>query len=76
MSKEMANAETAEIQPGRNWQPAALVIGGVIGAAVGVAAAYLLIQRSGGENPPKVSLSEGVKIGVLVLGLLRSVATL
>ena len=75
MTNEMVNAETGEIQVS-NWKPAALVIGGVIGAAVGIAAAYLLIQRAGDDNPPKVSLGEGVKVGVLVLGLLRSIATL
>ncbi len=59
-----------------NWKPKALVIGGVVGAAVGVAAAYLLVQRSKDEGAPKLSVGEGVKIGVLVFGLLRSITNL
>lgn len=68
------NREIAEIQ--ENWKPKVLVIGAVLGAAVGVAATYLLIQRYGEEQPPQINMTEGVKIGVLVAGLLRSIATL
>ena len=38
--------ETMEITTTDNWKPKALLIGGVVGAAVGAAAAYLLVQRS------------------------------
>ncbi len=68
--------ETMEITTTDNWKPKALVIGGVVGAAVGVAAAYLLVQRSKEDGVPKVSVGEGVKIGVLVFGLLRSITNL
>jgi len=68
------NRELAESQG--NWKPKVMVIGAVLGAAVGVAATYLLIQRYGDEHPPQINMTEGVKIGVLVAGLLRSIATL
>jgi hypothetical protein len=68
--------ETTEIVPLDNWKPKALVIGGVIGAAVGVAATYIIIQRSEENKPPELSVGEGVKIGVLVFSLLRSIANL
>ncbi|MCC7129727.1 MAG: hypothetical protein B6D39_04530 [Anaerolineae bacterium UTCFX2] len=70
------SAENVEIIPADDWKPKALVIGGVIGAVVGVAATYLLIQRNEDDASPEISLGEGVKIGVLVLGLLRSIASL
>jgi 4a-hydroxytetrahydrobiopterin dehydratase len=41
---------------------------------VGVTAGYAA-QRSKDGEPPKMSVGEGVKIGVLVFGLLRSVPT-
>jgi hypothetical protein len=69
--------ESMEITTTDNWKPKALLIGGVAGAAVGVAAAYLLIQRSKDEDgAPKITLGDGVKIGVLIFGLLRSISNL
>ncbi len=60
-----------------NRKPVILVIGGVLGALVGLGAAYLLIQNAEKEGkPPQVSPVDGVKLGVLVMGLLRTVATL
>ncbi len=68
--------ETLEITPVENWKPRVLLIGGVLGALVGVAAAYLLIQRAEEDRPPKMNVGEGVKLGVMVFGLLRSIASL
>jgi high-affinity Fe2+/Pb2+ permease len=68
--------ETMEITTMDNWRPRALVIGGVIGATVGVAAAYLLVQRYKEGEVPTLSVLEGVKLGVLVFGLLRSISNL
>jgi hypothetical protein len=59
-----------------SWKPKYLFLGGLLGTMVGVAAAYLILQRADEESPPDLSLGEGVKIGVLVLGLLRSIAAL
>ncbi|MCC6955493.1 MAG: hypothetical protein IT316_01790 [Anaerolineales bacterium] len=66
----------SDIVPAGDWRPKALIIGGVIGAVVGVTATYLLLQRNEDDTPPDFSVGEGVKIGVLVLGLLRSIANL
>jgi CBS-domain-containing membrane protein len=68
--------ETMEITPVENWRPRVLIVGGVLGALVGVAAAYLLIQRAEEDKPPKMNIGEGVKLGVLVFSLLRSIASL
>lgn len=60
-----------------DWKPKVLIIGAVLGALVGLGAAYLLTQNPPEDgSPPKISAGEGVKLGVLVMGLLRSVAQL
>ncbi len=59
------------------WTGKLLAIGGALGALTGMAAAYLLVQRSRklGEKPT-LELGEGIRLGVLIFGLLRSVALL
>jgi high-affinity Fe2+/Pb2+ permease len=69
--------ETAlELHKTGNWKPRVLVIGAVVGALVGTAAAYLIVQNAKEDAPPKFNAGQGVKLGVLVLGLLRSIASL
>jgi hypothetical protein len=72
MSNQEIQTTSAE-----NWKIKLLLAGGVIGALVGAAAAYLFIQNNPiDDGPPQVSAGEGVKLGVLVFGLLRSIASL
>lgn len=62
---------------GEGWKGRALLVGGVLGALAGVGAAMLFIrraERSGGAV--ELSPGEGIRLGVLVLGLLREVALL
>ncbi len=54
-----------------------LIVGAIVGALTGVGAAYLLIQRA--ERTRKdvtLTTGEGLRLGVLVLGLLREIARL
>lgn len=60
----------------QKYHPTTLVIGAVIGAAVGAAGAYLLARKYAKDESVQISATEAVKIGVLVFGLLRSIATL
>ena len=54
-----------------------LAIGGVAGALIGLAGAYMLVQNAEREDKPiEISTGEGVKLAVMVFGLLRSIATL
>ncbi len=69
--------EIIEEQAVENWKTKALLVGTVLGAVVGAGAAYLLIQRAVREEKPlAVSAGEGVRMGLLVFGLLRQVALL
>ena len=71
MENEMA------MQTQDQWKNKVLLIGGAVGLLTGVAVAYLLVQRS--EKAGSTALlnsSEGVKLGLLVLGLLRQITQL
>ena len=58
-----------------NWKMKTLIIGGIAGLLTGLLAAYLLIQRAEqGEEKPKLSAGEGVKVGIGVLGLLKLIS--
>ncbi len=60
-----------------SWTSKVLVIGAVVGAFTGLGAAYLMIQRARKRaEPPNLNASEGIKLGLLVFGLLRQVAML
>jgi len=60
-----------------NWRLKVLIIGGIVGVLTGLGAAYLLIKRAEREDTtPQLGAGEGVKLGLLVLGLLKQVASL
>ena len=64
-----------------NFRRAAMLIGAVGGALVGVLAARVFIKSAeteagGDENALTVSPSKGLQIGVLVMGLLRQLSSL
>lgn len=54
-----------------------LLFGAIIGAVTGLIAASLLHRRAEkGERETALTAGEGMKLGVLVLGLLRAIASL
>jgi ABC-type Mn2+/Zn2+ transport system permease subunit len=54
-----------------------LIIGTVLGAVTGLSAAYLLTKRAEQKGEAlKITSGQGLKLGVLVAGLLRSILTL
>jgi len=55
----------------------AYIVGGIVGAAIGLTTAFMLTQ-SADENsgPPDFSPTDVLKLGVGVLGLMRGVAAL
>jgi hypothetical protein len=79
----MAKQDKVSIEPNQiveldtTWTGQVLVIGAVVGALTGLGAAYLLIQRAKKRaEPPNLNASEGIKLGLLVFGMLRQVAML
>jgi hypothetical protein len=66
-----------ETEPLANSQAKTLLIGAGVGALTGLAAAFLLGRRAAKtESEVTITPTEGLKIGLLVIGLLRSIATL
>jgi hypothetical protein len=60
-----------------SWKTKTMLIGALVGALVGVGAAYLLVQKSERDQGRlSITAGEGVKLGLLVLGLLRQVTLL
>lgn len=60
-----------------SWKLKTLILGAVIGAATGLSAAYLLTRRAEQQGQAlTITSGQGLKLGVLVVGLLRSILNL
>jgi gas vesicle protein len=72
---ELNNSVTPE--PDQSWKMKTLLIGGALGALVGVGAAFLLTQRAEQQGKTlAISPTKGVQLGVMIAGLLRSILNL
>ena len=61
-----------------NWRTKTLILGGIVGAIIGVGTAYLL-ARTAEENrggPPQISTSDAIKSAIGIVGLVRGIASL
>lgn len=58
-----------------DWKARTILIGAVIGAAAGLIAAYILVQRTDeSQQAPRLTAGDGVKVGLGVLGVLRLIS--
>ena len=68
---------TVETPADNSWKMQTLIIGGAVGALVGLGAAYLLTKRAEQKGSPlSITPGKGVQLGVLLAGLLRSIVSL
>jgi hypothetical protein len=59
------------------WTSKVLGIGAALGALTGLGAAYLLVQQTRKKGVfPDIDAGEGIRLALLLFGLLRQVATL
>jgi hypothetical protein len=60
-----------------DWRTKSIVLGGVLGAVLGVVAAYVYVNSVEKEaSSPEIRPAEAVTIGLTILGLLRQIAGL
>jgi hypothetical protein len=60
-----------------DWKNKTFAIGAIAGLVLGLAAAYIVIQRAEKENTvPQMSPADGVKVGLGLLGVLRLISDL
>ncbi len=60
-----------------NTKSRTLIFGALIGAATGLAAAAILNRRmANSEETTAITTGDGIKLGVMVFGLLRAIASL
>jgi hypothetical protein len=58
-----------------NWRNKTIAIGAVAGLLIGMASAYIVIQRAEQNNAlPEISAGDGLKVGLGVLGVLRLIS--
>ena len=60
-----------------NWRTKAFVVGGVVGALLGLGAAYIFINAAeDSDEAPELTPGTAVTIGLSLLALLRQVAAI
>jgi hypothetical protein len=74
----MEETEIIEAPPPDNsWKLRTLLIGGAVGALVGMGAAFLLTKRAEQKGQSlAITPVKGVQLGVMLAGLLRSILSL
>ncbi len=73
--EQNAIMETPETD--NTWKVKTLLIGATLGALTGLGAAYLLTKRAEQSGQQlAITPGKGVKLGVLIAGLLRSILSL
>lgn len=79
LSQQNRSLVTVDSDQEQDWRPRVLLIGGVVGALLGLLSAYLFI-RANDENegpeagPPRPGTGEAFKLGAALLTIIRTVA--
>jgi hypothetical protein len=77
MSEETEIVEQSEELVDNSWKVKTLLIGAAIGAVTGLGAAFLLTRRAEQKGEKMaVTPKQGLRLGVMVAGLLRSIMSL
>ncbi len=63
------------MESNQQWKTKTIILGALLGALAGIFSAYVFIQRAQ-ENNPKLSAGDGVKVGIGILSVVKSIADL
>jgi hypothetical protein len=60
------------------WDTKTMLIGTAVGAAIGLAASWMMVRSSRDvrSGPPHISTGDLLKVGVTTFGLMRAIAAL
>ncbi len=65
------------MESNQSWRRNALLVGGILGALLGVVAANMLVKEAvESDNEQALTVGKGLQVGMLVLGLLRQITSL
>jgi len=61
-----------------NWRVKVLIVGGVLGALLGVGSAYLMVRTAeeAGRKSPEIGTGDAIRIVIALIGLVRGIAAL
>ena len=70
--------ELAAMEKTEGWETRVLLIGGALGAVIGLLTSWLLIRtsRETRGGPPAITTGDAIKVGITAIGLVRSIAAL
>jgi hypothetical protein len=63
--------------PQGDWRPRVFVLGGLIGAVLGLLSAYLFVratEEAGKDAPGTPATGDAVRLGASLLGIIRTIA--
>ncbi len=72
----MAGDGKAIVPRSDDWRPRVFLLGGVIGAALGLLSAYLFVraaEEAGKQVPETPRAGDTVKLGLSLLGIIRTI---
>jgi hypothetical protein len=73
----MTQMELTEVNDD-GWKMKSYIIGGMVGATVGMITAVMLVRNSDQkhEGPPHIEVTEVLKLSIAAIGLVRGIAAL
>jgi hypothetical protein len=73
----MTQTELTEMND-ESWKMKSYIIGGMVGAAVGMVTAVMLVRNSDKKHdgPPHIEVTEILKLSIAAIGLVRGIASL